>query len=68
MNGRYIEFLEAIASIDDTHGLCEAEGPGGHRGMDGQYGGVERIGAAGSDTYVVKDGDIADLRDWSTLK
>jgi formylglycine-generating enzyme required for sulfatase activity len=57
-NGQYIEFLNAVASVEDTHGLYEAEDPGGHGGMDGQYGGVQQTGSPGDYTYVVKDGDI----------
>jgi M6 family metalloprotease-like protein len=56
-NEQYIEFLNAVASVEDTHELFEAEDPAGHGGMDGQYGGVQQTGSPGDYTYVIKDGD-----------
>ncbi len=56
-NGQYIEFLNAVAVIDDPHQLFEAEDPGGFGGMDGPYGGIQRLGSPPAYLYRAKNGD-----------
>ena len=50
-NAQYIEFLNAVASVSDTHGLYNTS-------MGSTiYGGIDRTENAGSYTYSYKDGD-----------
>jgi len=56
-NGQYIEFLNAVAAIEDTHELYNTTGQEG--GMPGTYGGIERTGTAGDYNYGPKGGDDA---------
>jgi len=56
-NGQYIECLNSIATVEDTLGLFEEEDPGDNGGMDGPYGGIERLGNPGNYSYRAKAGD-----------
>jgi len=48
-NGQYIEFLNAVAGVEDTYGLYNTVGYEG--GMPGTYGGIERAGTSGAYSY-----------------